>query len=152
MLVDDALNNGGRGGGADLAHRRQLVRIVPPRRIRRIDVLRGAGRGQLGLVGERARLLEIADDAVAYGNGQGRDEHDDAAESVTRLRTGTDPLPGVHSPAVGCSRASSFAITGAGRRPRCSWQRLENDAGVQCVTCGSPQGSVPPAVSIQAGA
>jgi hypothetical protein len=49
--VEDALHDGSGGGGTNLAHRRQLVGVVFPRRIGRIDVLRRPGCAQLGLVG-----------------------------------------------------------------------------------------------------
>ena len=78
--VEDALHDGGGGGGANLAHRRQLVGVVFPRRIGRIDVLRRPRRAQLGLVGERVGLFEVADDAVADRDRQGRDERDDETQ------------------------------------------------------------------------
>ena len=155
--VDDALHDGGGGGGADLAHRRQLVGVVFPRRIGRIDVLRRPGRGQLGLVGERVGLLEIADDAVADGDRQGRDERDDAAEQRHQIAHRHRPIGGRPARQHANVRALASLATDCARRA------VETAAAIRSatvakstlacgtLTCGSPQGSVPLARSIEAG-
>ena len=68
LRVEDALHDGSRSGGADLAHGRQLVGVVFPGRIRGVDVLRRPRCRQLRLVGERFGFLEVADTAIADGN------------------------------------------------------------------------------------
>ena len=112
--VEDALHDGSGGGGANLAHRRQLVGIVFPRRIGRIDVLRRPCCTQLGLVGERVGLFEVADDAVADGDRQSRDERD--YETQQRYEVANLHRPFRRRPAG--DEAKSGAIAAAPKFPR----------------------------------
>ena len=86
LHIQNALEDGRSGRGADLADGGELIGVVAPGRVGRVDVLRRAHRRQLGLVGERIGLLQIADDAVADGNDSAVVTATTAPRPLTRLR------------------------------------------------------------------
>ncbi len=120
--IQDPLDDRGAGAAADLAHGGQLIGVVTPWRLGRVDVLRRARGGQVGLEGKRLRFLEVADHAVADGKAECGDERDDGAQKAYQIAD--RQMPSRLVPDNHCASPNSSRAELSGARPNSFFRRL----------------------------